>query len=45
MTARGGSFSRSFRRGCPDGTTANVEESRGWMNRLLNDGEPGKVEV
>jgi len=27
------------------GTTANVEEWRGWMNRLLEDGKPGKVEA
>ncbi|MCL4402817.1 MAG: hypothetical protein M1436_09180 [Acidobacteria bacterium] len=27
------------------GTTANVEEWRDWMNRLLEDGEPGKVEA
>jgi len=27
------------------GTTANVEEWQGWMNRLLEGGEPGKAEA
>ena len=27
------------------GTTANVEEWQGWMNRLLDEGEPGKAEA
>jgi hypothetical protein len=31
MTARGGSFSRKFRRGCTDGTTALVT---GWKIHL-----------
>jgi hypothetical protein len=27
------------------GTTANVEEWQGWMNRRLEEGEPGKAEA